>query len=257
MKYKIIFILAIICITRVQSFAQIDTISVAGNDLVTSQLKAGLHQYIVYFENVKKKKLGFPSLWNRDVRFRKINGEEFIEIEQNWYGSDTTFNRYVYSVSRKKTFEPVYHKTIMKGVTEAFDFTSVKIKGSDSVKNNAKADLVVDQSVATLNWELDLETFSTFPIKKTGQRFIVNFYHPGGKGGPKYYEYAIIGDEKIKVINDQDVDCWKMKIEYGPNSWATFWIGKKSKEVFKMVEFYGSGYRYKVRLSTAVPQSKS
>jgi hypothetical protein len=235
--------------------AQVDTINIAKNDLVTSALKPGLHQYLVYFENPKKKRLGNPSLWNREVKFKKVNGEDMIEIEQNWYGSDTLFNRYVYSIAKKKTFEPVYHKTIMRGVTEAFDFTDKKISGSDSVKNNAKADLEIDQSVQTLNWELDLEIFSTLPIKKTGQRFFINFYHPGGKTPPKYYEYSIMGDDKIKVINDQEVDCWKMKIEYGPNSWAIFWIGKKSKEVFKMQEFFGGGYRYKVKLGTSMRAS--
>ncbi len=229
-----------------------DTIDIAKPDLITAQLKPGLHQYLVYFENPKKKRLGNPSLWNRNVVFKKFKGEDVIEIEQNWYGNDTLFNRYVYSISKRKTFEPIYHKTKMKGATEAFDFTPTKVTGSDSVANNMKGDLDVRLAAPTLNWEVDLEVFSTLPIKKEGQRFFINFYHPGGRMAPQYHEYAIIGSDKIKVVNDQDLDCWKMKIEYGPNSWAIFWIAKKSKEVLKMQEFYGSGYRYKVKLSTPV-----
>jgi hypothetical protein len=232
--------------------AQVDTINIAKQELATGQLKEGLHQYLVYFENSKKKRLMSPSLWNRDVRFKKINGEDVIVVEQNWIGGDTTFNRYVYSVAKRKTFEPIYHKTKMRGATEAFDFTSTTVSGSDSVANNTKGDLEVALSTPTLNWELDLEIFSTFPFKNEKQRFIVNFYHPGGKSEPAYYEYKVIGSEKIKVVNDQDVDCWQLKIDYRQNSWAIFWISKKSKEVLKMQEFFGGGYRYKVKLSTPV-----
>jgi hypothetical protein len=141
----------------------------------------------------------------------------------------------------------------MRGAIEAFDFSQQKVSGTDSVENNTKNELEVPLEIATLNWELDLEIFSTLPIKKEGQRFIINFYHPGGRSNPKYYEYAIVGSEKLRVVNDSSMDCWKMKINYTETDWAVFWISKKSKEILKMQEQFRGGYRFKVKFLTPIP----
>jgi hypothetical protein len=259
MKHILFAILSLITQTLVlhaeAQSAQIDTINIEKSDLITFNLKPGLNQYLVYFENPSKKRIGNSSIWNRQVNFKSIGGRDIIEIEQYWYMSDTTFNRYVYSISDKKTFAPIFHKTKMRGAVEAFDFDGKKVVGSDSVANNTKKDLNVPLTVTTLNWELDLEIFSTFPIKKEGQRFIINFYHPGGKSEPRYYEYAIVGSEKIQIVNDLSIDCWKMKINYSPDTWAIFWISKKSKEVLKMQEYFRGGYRYKIKFLTPIEMS--
>lgn len=246
------FFLLVFIVASLSCNAQIDTINISKNDLVTSNLKPGLHQYLVYFENPAKKRIGNSSVWNRQINFKNVNGRDVIEIEQFWYMSDTAFNRYVYSISDRKTFAPIFHKTKMRGAIEAFDFGEQKISGSDSVENNAKKDLGVALEVTTLNWELDLEIFSTLPIKKEGQRFLINFYHPGGRSNPKYYEYAIIGSEKLSVVNDLSIDCWRMKIDYSADAWAIFWISKKSKEVLKMQEQFRGGYRYKLKFLTPI-----
>lgn len=254
MKHLILSLLLFITLSFLSSTsqAQIDTINLSKQDLITSNLKPGNHQYLVYYGNAKKKKLAGSSIWNRTVNFKKWNGEDVIEIEQQWYGSDTTFNRYVYSISRKKDFSPIYHTTKMKNGVEAFNFSAKQVVGSDSVANNLKKDMKVDSDPSTLNWELDMEVFSTLPFRKEGQRFIINFYHPGGRTNPKYYEYAVSGSETIKLADGKETDCWKLKIEYSPTSSATFWVGKKSREVLKMQETFGAGYRYKVKFSTPV-----
>lgn len=232
--------------------AQADTISLSTKDLITANLKAGKNQYLVYIGSTKKKKIMWTAIWNRNVAFRTINGEEVIEIVQHWHSSDTSSNRYVYSTSRKKDFAPIYHKTKGKNGIEAFNFSGNEVTGSDTVSENSRKDLKVASSTSTLNWELDMEIFSTLPYKKEGQRFIINFYHPGGKTSPMYYEYKVIGSEKLILAGQRESDCWKLKIDYSPNSWAIFWIDKKSREVLKMQESWGSGYRYKVKFSTPV-----
>jgi hypothetical protein len=98
---SILFFLVIIA-TSLHCSAQIDTIRIDKSDLITSNLKAGLHQYLVYFENPAKKRIGNSSIWNRQVNFKSINGRDVIEIEQFWYMTDTLSNRYVYSISDKK-----------------------------------------------------------------------------------------------------------------------------------------------------------
>jgi hypothetical protein len=259
-EMKFLRLIALVCCSTLAQpvLAQLDTIRISDKDLLTSNLKEGLHQYLVYFEDPKKGRITGSFIWNRQVNFKTHGGKEVIEIVQHWFGSDSTTNRYVYSISDRKTFAPVYHYTKSSRGVEAFDFVPEKITGSDSVSGNSKKDLEVTLQTPTLNWEDDLEIFSTLPIKKVGQRFIMNFYHPGGRLVPGYYEYAVIGSEKIKSIEDRSIDCWQLKINYAQfGGWAIFWIDKKSHEVLKMQEFFGTGYRYKVRLVTPVLLTKN
>ena len=235
------------------SWAQVDTIRIDRGDLVTSKLKPGLHQYLVYYENPVKKLLGVPAVWNRQVNFKTWKGREVIEIEQHWFMADTAFNRYVYSLCDRKTFNPIYHYTKSTRGVDAFDFSKSSVSGSDSVTSNTKKDLDVSLSDPTLNWEVDLEVFNTLPIKKTGQRFVINFYHPGGKSLPTYYEYVVTGEEKIKTIEERWIDCWLLKISYSEQNWAMFWIDKRSQEVLKVRDFYNGVYRCKVRTVMGVP----
>jgi hypothetical protein len=250
MKIKILMT-AVICGCFTHSFAQIDTINITRNDLVTSQLKEGVHQYLVFFENAKKKKILSYWLWTREVKLSKLNNEAVIEINQKWLSSDTAAYREVYSVSRQRNFSPLYHMVKSPKGTEAFTFTDKEVVATDTVNGNKLKDFRKAFITPPLNWELDLEIFSTLPIRKEGQRFIMNFYHPGGSE-PAFYEYKVIGIEKITVADGDKVDCWKLKIDYNADAWAIFWISKKSKEVLKMQEAYKGNYRYKVKLSTAV-----
>lgn len=251
----ILILIFCVCITR--SWAQIDTIHIDQNELIIAKLKEGLHQYLVYFENPAKQQIAMPTIWNRQVTFKKWKGRDVIEVEQSWFGNDSTFYRYVYSICDRKTFSPMYHYTRSSRGVEAFDLSPTKVSGSDSVAANSKKDLDVSLTVPTLNWEVDLEVFNTLPIKKIGQRFIINFYHPGGRSVPAYYEYAVVGDDKLETIEGRSIDCWLLKINYSAKDWATFWIDKKSGEVLKMREFYNNYYRYKVRLVTPVPLAKN
>lgn len=235
-------------------YSQVDTISLPSRDLALKQLQPGLHQYLVYMENPKKHLIFGHSLWNRQINFKTIKGVECIEIVQRWHSADTTRNRYVYSISRKDNFAPIYHYSSSVRGIEAFNFSGNEMKGADSVVSNSKKDFTVKTNTSTLNWELDLEVFNTLPFKQKGQRFIINFYHPGGPE-PKYYEYTVTGDEKLSGIENQKIDCWKLRIDYGDNNWGIFWIDKKSKEVLKMQEYFRGMYRYKIRLSNPVAET--
>lgn len=227
----------------------VDTVRLSDNDLLTANLRPGVYEYLVYFKNPKKNKIVGHSLWRREVNFKTQAGKEMIEIVQHWNNSDTLFNRYVYSLNERGNFKPVYHYARSTRGAEAFNFTDTAITGADSVSGNAQKDLRVAQVVPTLNWELDLEVFGTLPFKKEGQQFAINFYHPGGKTGPQYYLYTVVGTEQLRMPEGRQVDCWKLKINYTDDSWAVFWIGRKSKEVLKMEEYFRGMYRYKVRVN--------
>lgn len=232
--------------------AQVDTIYQLDSKLIKKHLKPSSNQYLVFIQRKGDPRQTYTYIWSRDVKFANKNGKELIEIDQKWYASDTARVRYVYSVMNANDFSPVYHYTKMGKSIEAYDFYPDKINGSDSVDNNAKKDFELALKKPMLNWELDLETFPLLDLK-SGKRFAINFYHPGGKTEPKLYEYRVIGEENITVLSGETVSCWKLRIDYDAKSFAIFYISKKGREVLRMDEDFGGGVRYKVRLSNAVP----
>jgi hypothetical protein len=230
-----------------KAIAQVDTLRAIPEKWIVQSLRPETAQYLVFFQNKKKPKQAGTYIWSRQIRLKNNT----IEVEQKWYSSDSTSYRYVYSVVDRKTFLPIYHKTIMqRSGIEAFDFSDAKIKGSDSIANNSKATFEL-ATAKPLNWELDLETFSLLDLKP-GQRYAINFYHPGGRSGPTFYEYKVTGDEKVRTYEDKVIDCWKLRIDYNEKSYAIFYISKKSKEVIKMEEDFGAGVRYKVKLPSSI-----
>ena len=58
--------------------AQTDTIRLASHDLKTDRLKEGLHQYLVYFENPKKR-----SIAGRSSRGRSAQAKREVTISAN------------------------------------------------------------------------------------------------------------------------------------------------------------------------------
>lgn len=232
--------------------AQVDTVYRLDSKLIKKHLKPSSNQYLVFIQRKGDSRQAFTSVWSRDVKFVTRNGKELIEIDQKWYSSDTSRLRTVYSLMNASDFSPVYHHTKLNRTIEAFNFYADRIKGSDSVANNTKKDFELALQRPMLNWELDLETFPLLDLKP-GKRFAINFYHPGGKGEPKLYEYKVVGEEDLKVIEGGSVSCWKLRIDYDSKSFAIFYISKKSREVLRMDEDFGGGVRYKVKLSNAVP----
>lgn len=231
--------------------AQVDTVYHLDSRQIKKYLKPSSNQYLVFIQMKKTPQKTMTYIWSRDVRMKRKNNTELVEIEQKWYASDTTQVRYLYSQMDAQDFSPLYHYSKMTRGVEAYDFYKDKVVGSDSVANNAKKGFEL-QSKPFLNWELDMETFPLLDLK-AGKRFAINFYHPGGRTEPKLYEYQVIGEENIHTIEGAVVPCWKLKIDYNEKSWAVFYISKKGREVLKMEEDFGMGVRYKVKLSNSIP----
>jgi hypothetical protein len=244
-------ILIILLISPLLAIAQTDTIYHLDGKLIQKYLKPSTNQYLVFIQRKGDPRMAYTFVWSRDVKFVNKGGKELIEIDQKWYGSDTTRLRKVYSLMNANDFSPVYHRTVLNRSVEAFDFYSDKIVGSDSVANNTKSGFTLALEKPLLNWELDVETFPLLDLK-AGKSFFISFYHPGGKTAPKLYEYKVMGDESVQVINGGNVPCWKLRIDYDSKSWAIFYISKKEREVLKMEEDFGGGVRYKVKLSNTV-----
>ncbi len=246
MANRILTVLIIVLMSNIEGFSQIDTININTHDLQMKHLKEGKNKYLVYIERPDGVVMDM-SIWEREIVFSKFKNEQSINIIQNWKNQDTAKTRYIYSINKRENFEPLYHYAKSgTGKIDAFNFASNKIVAADSVTNNSKADFKVDLQTATLNWELDLEVFQTLPFAE-GKTFRINFYHPGSKSLPKYYEYKVEGQETLTTVNNKSIDCWLLKIEYAPKSSATFWINKTTRDVVKMTEVFNQIKRYKVK----------
>jgi len=231
-----------------------DTIRIPEKRLLTSQLKPGLRQYLVYSQDGDDKvELGL-SLWLRDIRIGQRNGERVITIAQHWYGTDSMAYRLCYSVNKAEDFSPVYHTETVKGKKRAFDWTASKVTGSDTVKNNIKGGFNLELKEPNLNWNLDIETFEMLPLGE-GKIFSINFYD-AGLDPPKYTVYKVTGSEVLKLCGGRATDCWKLVTEgdVKGNHWSeTYWISKKDHEFLKEEDVYKHTRRYKIKLMGAAP----
>jgi hypothetical protein len=227
--------------------AQVDT--VRSHDLKTTALKPGLNQYLVYFQTPSANKTLRFWFWLRDIKQETRNGERVFAITQHWYGSDSSSYRYVYSINKMTDFSPVYHKEIVRGKINAYNWNNKQITGADSVTDNARKSFSLDFKLPNFNWNLDIETFEMLPLAQ-GKTFAINFYD-AGLDPPAYVIYKVAGSEVITTLNDEKVDCWKLTTEGshdGTSYTETYWISKKNHEFLKEEDAFNGSFRYKVKL---------
>ena len=235
-------------------FAQTDTIRLNDKRLLTQVLRPGNKQYLVYFQNVKNNKSLRFWFWLRNITVENKNGEKVFAINQNWYGSDSTAYRSVYSVNKAADFAPVYHAETIGNKTKAYNWTAKKITGADTIKDNVAKDFSLDFKLPNFNWNLDIETFEMLPLA-AGKTFAINFYDAGLEP-PAYVLYKVTGSEMLSTLNNDKVDCWKLftETEYqGKHYTETYWISKKSHEFLKEEDTFDGGYRYKIKLPLMTP----
>jgi len=252
MKSKRAVVLLLLVAINLTSFAQVDTITINSKNLILKKIKPKKNTYMVYIEKPDGSMLDI-SIWERTISFSTLNNEKVIVIDQQWKNQEKTKTRRIKSINKRANFQPIYHYSKNgKGEVEAYSFLTNKIIGTDSVQNNIKKGFQIPNINNTLNWELDLETYQMLPYK-LNTAFKINFYHPGSKNmKPNYYTYSVIGEEKIKIANQNFVDCWMLKIAHAANSSATYWIDKTTGETIKMVEIFGAIKRYKIKISDLV-----
>ena len=244
----------IYCTISLSARAQVDTIRLKDKRLLTSMLKPGLKQYLVYFQTANdKRKLGFW-FWLRDIEIKNRNGERVFTITQHWYGNDTNSYRKVYSINKAADFAPLYHSETIRGITKAYNWGEEKIIGADSVAQNAQKAFSLNFKVPNFNWNLDIETFEMLPLA-AGKTFAINFYD-AGLDPPEYVNYKVMGSEAIETVNDEKIDCWKLFTEgtYNGSPYSeTYWISKKGHEFLKEEDSFTGGYRYKIKMPGSAP----
>ena len=234
-------------------YAQRDSVSISRNNLLIQQLKSGKSTYAVWTKDLATEAVSKISIWNREVRFRKLKGREVIVVSQMRFYEDPVNNKYVYTVSDKQNFKTIYDftKRIRTGI-EAFNYYDNEISAADSVKENSKQGFKMTITDFPFCFELDLETLSLLPLKRAGQQLAVNFYHPGGEA-PRYYPVDVIGSEQIQVTSEQKIECWKIQLRYSEDSYDFSWISNKTHELIKLEGHYPNTLFTKIKLVIPAP----
>ena len=239
--------------------AQGDTIRPGKVGLITRNLKPGIRQYLVTYQDpAKDRQLRFW-YWVRDISTGERGGRPVFVINQSWYGSDTAAYRAVWSINEVADFAPVYHREFVRGKLSAYDWRRDGISGADSVEENARKGFSLAFAEPNLNWNLDIETFEMLPLGE-GKSFLINFYD-AGLDPPQYVRYTVKGSEKVSLEGGEQTDCWVLettgKAPNGTEYSETYWISKKGHEFLKEVDHFNGTIRYKIRMPEGTPDVRT
>jgi hypothetical protein len=252
-RYLILLLLQLYC--TVALYAQTDTVYPGSGHLNTALLKPGLRQYLVYHQSPQLNNMLQFSYWMRDVSIEQKNGQQVFVIRQHWYTTDSSRYRTYLSLFNTKDFAPLYHSSKGSGKVAAYNWSSARIAGADTVQGNAQRDFELAFERPNFNWHLDIETFEMLPLA-AGKSFAINFYD-AGLSPPQFVLYKVSGSEMLHTLDKREVDCWKLLTTgtdpTGKAYTQTFWISKKGHELLKEEDEYDGKYRYKIKLPGLTP----
>jgi hypothetical protein len=248
---KILITLPVLLLSMV-CLAQTDTISIARRNLKLADLKGGTSQFAVWSKNELTGKVSRIILWERKVDFAEKDGRKTINVAQRRIYEDSAKNTFVFTVSDFATFRTLYDYRTDKTGIQAFDYKENRIIGSDTILKNTKAGFNLSFPVSPYCFELDVETLSMLPINHVGQKFAIDFYHPGGSVLPKYYPVTVVREDNLVSEARDPIKCWVIRLDYDDKNYDLSWISKK-KHLFIKLESHSPGATFnKVRLLTNV-----
>lgn len=230
--------------------AQVDTINTnTASKLNMAAFKEGRASYAVYFEDSSGNRTTSADLWDRSIRFSTNSaGQKIYSFDWKWYRRDS-LQASVNATGYAASLAPITHDADYgKRGSFAYRFADNVATIPSSFQKTAKDSAFrVSLNPAAFEFPMDLEIFPLLPFKKIGQQFAIAFYEPGS---PKsdYYKLTVTGKEDLPLPGAQKANCWLLRIDYRSDSYATFWISDKTREVLKMKEYFRGRYRYKVRL---------
>lgn len=231
-----------------------DTISVKPSDLKINKLKTGKLQYIMYIENSKDGLRNFIMLLDIDVKKKKHNNKNAIEVDFKWL-KDTIDMQYnsVLSTKNLSMLQHKYYRNSSK-FSVAFDFQNRKVEyhGNPNEASKLRVEKNFSKSFEqySLNWNYDLLFLPLLPFKENAV-FKINFYDPPYE--PQDVYYSVIGSEILTDYSGKRVNCWiletEIDIKYG-GGFQRFWISKKNRNLIKEEDFYEGNkmHRYKIKL---------
>ncbi|NML19885.1 hypothetical protein HHL16_03320 [Pseudoflavitalea sp. G-6-1-2] len=232
------------------AFAQTDTVNANTHNLAISQLPEGISRYLVYNVDSISGQATNSDLWERSITYGKITNtnQPVILFEWKWFRNES-LHRHTKAIADRRNLAPISEVVLFKNYAYmGYKFANGLLTTDTTVAGNrVNKNFRVALNPPVLNWEMDMETFSTLPIKAVAQKFVIAFLDPANPT-PGYYTYEVAASEELALNKEVKVKCWVLKIQYGNGAYALFWISAQSHEVLKMKEYFNGTYRYKVKL---------
>ena len=169
-------------------------------------------------------------LQTKELRFPLVEGHRRLRITQRWQGEGGHLE--LDSWFEAGTFRPLTHSrtTTRDGAakTEAFEFLGNEVRGTRREAGKAAAEFSVASPVAPFNFETDLETLQSLPLRPAAE-FKLVFYHPGGQA-PAVYSFKVAGEEVLRTPLG-NFDCWVVTTDYNApgHPVSRFWFAKSSQ----------------------------
>ena len=239
----------------ISSWAQkTDTIRITPELINTKVLIPGTHRWLVYFKMGVDSPRTLFNIWSRTINKITHSGKDAIEVTQLWEDKDSILHT-TRSVSDAKDFRTLFHNSwwrqrgssTLDFTTGEFTMNNQTLTKQDTALRIKRLRSAFDKAMIeyTLNWHLDLEVFPLLPYKNN-ITFLINYYDPGSMD-PKWIPYTVTGSSMLSGLDGQEVDCWLLE-HNATNNKEVFWISKKTKEVLKLEQQFGTRLRYKIKL---------
>lgn len=245
LKLKSQMLFLILSMVSFTTSAQVDTINTATLKLNKNAFRERKNTYVVFWKDSIGNHIGGAEIWERNIRKTKAKTYQF---DWKWYKNDILYS-HITTIGELASMKPTTHSAnyFKQGkFTLAFNNNIVSIPDSLQTKDQHKTFKVVLNPPA-FAFPMDLEILPMLPFKKVGQIFALAFYEPGAAQSA-YYKVSVTNKEQLVLHGNTKITCWLLRIDYAPNSYATFWIADKPREVVKMEEYYQGKYRYKIKL---------
>ena len=235
-----------------------DTLKITPQNINPKALIPGMHRWLVYAKMGIDSPRNMLSIWSRHIEKKQFEGKEAIEITQVWEDKDGIMHT-TSSISDAKDFHSLYHKSWWKqSGSSSFNFLTgessindKQLTATDTSARTRRTREAFDSALTqyTLNWHLDLEVFPQLPYQNN-RTFMINFYDPG-LSKPKWVSYTVTGSGKLPGLDGMEADCWLLEhnsVFGNTQNKEVFWISKKTKEVLKLEQQFGTRFRYKIKL---------
>lgn len=177
-------------------------------------------------------------IWQREVRFERIDGVDRLRIVQHWDGTGKDPSLVERdSLFEVGTFRPLTHvRTTRAGgktVVEGFAFGPKALTGMRDLPDNSQAAVDVPFPEPMYNFETDMEMLQTLPLAR-GYAVSIPFFHPVA-GAPARYLWRVAAEEALAGPDGRGIDCWVVETDYNrPQSPpARFWLAKGTQQLIR------------------------
>jgi hypothetical protein len=172
-------------------------------------------------------------MWRRQVSFETQDGQRRLHIVWRWDGvADPKFSRTENFWFETETFRPLTLERRLekdgKITARSYRFLPDRIESIKDPSNADQKEFLQLAKMPAYNWETDMEFFQALPLA-AGYDVRIPFYEAGpGQDAPQYYEYKVIGEDRIASTDGHTIECWVVGTESSDPQWGPtrLWFAK-------------------------------